>query len=103
MDDDLDLKKDVILPLQQLPPIEHYSSTSNQSHGRAVDYVAYRKFRRLLGFMGNVLERYNITYTLSDGSLLGSYLYHDMLPWDENIDIRVAYRDYATLKKVQQQ
>ena len=100
MDYDLDLKKDVILPMQQLPPIEHQSRESDKNLGRPVNYVNYRKFRRLLGFMVNVMERYNITYILSDGTLLGSYLYHDMLPWDDDIDIRVAYRDYAKLKKV---
>ena len=100
MDNDLGLKKDVILPMQQLPPIEHLSREADRNLGRPVDYPNYRKFRRLLGFMVNVMERYNITYILSDGSLLGSYLYHDMLPWDDDIDIRVAYGDYAKLKKV---
>ena len=48
----------------------------------------------------NVFDRYNITYFLSDGTLLGSYFYHDMLPWDDDLDIRVAYDDYPKLKRV---
>ena len=100
MDYDLDLEKDVILPLQQLPPIERHSREADKNLGRPVDYVNYRKFRRLLGFFVNTMERYNITYILSDGTLLGSFLYHDMLPWDDDIDVRVSYNDYAKLKKV---
>ena len=95
----LGITPDVILPEQHIPHIEHRSRSRDGSLGRPVDEHNYRIFKHLLGLMVNIMNRYNITYILSDGTLLGSYLYHDMLPWDDDIDIRVAYKDYPKLKQ----
>ena len=37
----------------------------------------------------SVLDAHNISYTLTYGSLLGSVIMHDMLPWDDDVDIFV--------------
>ena len=99
MDSLLDLGKTVILPLQQLPLFEMQFENSDDIIN-ILDNQSYHEFRRLLGFMVNVMERYNITYMLSDKALLGSYLHHNMLPWDYHVDISVAYEDYRKLKRV---
>ena len=37
---------------------------------------------------------------MADGTLLGSYFYHDIIPWDDDMDIMVDYHDYFRLKKI---
>ena len=36
---------------------------------------------------------------MADGTLLGSYFFHDVIPWDDDMDIMVDYHDYPRLKK----
>ena len=38
-------------------------------------------------------------YVLFGGTLLGSYKYHDVIPWDDDFDLIVDYRDYPKLKR----
>ena len=40
------------------------------------------------------------SYIMTDGTLLGSYFYHDIIPWDDDMDIMVDYHDYFRLKKI---
>ena len=43
---------------------------------------------------------YVLRYILADGTLLGSYLFHDMIPWDDDMDLMVDYRDYPKVKDI---
>ena len=59
----------------------------------------------LTNVLTDALEKSNITYFINGGTLLGSWRHHDIIPWDDDIDIYVAEKDrYAIrlcLKKLQ--
>jgi len=46
-----------------------------------------------LGTVLNVLNRLNITYFMTSGTLLGSYRHHGRIPWDDDIDLMVNSSD----------
>ena len=43
----------------------------------------------LLSTLDTIFREFNITYMMAYGTLLGSYVMHDMLPWDDDLDIFV--------------
>ena len=52
-----------------------------------------QRFFTLLDMAHNVTSRHNLTYFLVFGTLLGSYRHHDIVPWDDDMDIYVSFRD----------
>ena len=68
---------------------------SHPSLKRGVSSEQYREHICLLEAFDDVMRRENITYILCDGTLLGSFLMHDMIPWDDDLDVMVARRDMA--------
>ena len=66
------------------------------SHPRLPRLITRRERDRcieLLSTVGAILREFNITYTLAYGTLLGSYIMHDILPWDDDLDIFVNIDD----------
>ena len=49
----------------------------------------YDTLIRLLNLSLSVFEENGIDYTISAGGLVGAYVMHDLLPWDEDLDIMV--------------
>ena len=37
---------------------------------------------------------------VSGGTLLGSYMFHDMIPWDDDMDLWISYRDVPEVTKL---
>ena len=37
---------------------------------------------------------------MSYGTLLGSYFFHDIVPWDDDVDLMVSFEDYPKLKQL---
>ncbi|MGN1407834.1 LicD family protein [Lactobacillus sp.] len=57
----------------------------------------------LLGMLGDfmrVCEKYDLTYTLSGGSVLGTIRHQGFIPWDDDIDVNMPRKDFNKLKEV---
>ena len=52
----------------------------------------------LLSKVDDILREFNITYMLAYGTLLGSYVMHDILPWDDDLDIFMNIGDLQKIK-----
>jgi hypothetical protein len=54
----------------------------------------------LLMIIERICRKHNITYMLADGSLLGSLRHHDIIPWDDDIDIIIPIEDKTRFANV---
>ena len=54
----------------------------------------------LLSTVGAIFREFNITYMLAYGTLLGSYVMHDMLPWDDDLDLFVSIDDLPKMRRL---
>lgn len=52
----------------------------------------------LLYKFDEVCRKYNLTYYLAFGSLLGAVRHHGFIPWDDDIDIMMPRDDYEKLR-----
>ena len=64
---------------------------------RALNQSQMAKAMALLDRLSNFFQDHNITWTMYFGTLLGSYMCHSMLPWDDDIDIMVDVKHIAKI------
>ena len=62
----------------------------------------YDKYIALISGFVNLFEFHGVEYIMADGTLLGSYVMHDIIAWDDDADFLVSYKDYPKLKKIYQ-
>jgi hypothetical protein len=67
---------------------------------RALSQDEYQQLMRLLSLTITILGEYNISYVLAYGSLIGSYVMHDMLPWDDDIDVFIHNSSKAKVMEI---
>lgn len=61
--------------------------------GHDVSEIQRKIFEIFLEF-DSICKRHHLRYTLEGGSLLGAVLYHDFIPWDDDMDIIMLRKDY---------
>jgi len=57
-------------------------------------------FEALLRHVTDELDAANITYWLTDGTLIGAYRHHGIVPWDDDLDIRLRRSDRPQLEEL---
>ena len=80
----------------------NFSSTwlSHPRLPRIITKTEYDSFMALVSDVSRLFESANITLVMSGGTLLGSYMFHDMIPWDDDIDLWMPYRDVPKVKRL---
>lgn len=53
---------------------------------------------QLIGLVDHLFRKRQIPYVLAYGNLVGSYVMHDLLPWDDDIDVLVSWSKYDRFK-----
>ncbi|CAF0995344.1 unnamed protein product [Rotaria sordida] len=66
---------------------------------RALNPCEHALYMHLLSILiEKVFKKYNIQYMMMAGTLLGSYTRHDILPWDDDVDLSVSVADRYRLQ-----
>ena len=67
---------------------------------RIINKKEYDSYMTLASDVSRLFEAANITLVMSGGTLLGSYMFHDMIPWDDDMDLWMPYRDIPKVKRL---
>ena len=67
---------------------------------RVVTPEEHTTMLELLTGVTQLLNTHNITHIIAFGTLMGSYMFHDILPWDDDMDILISWADIPKLKQL---
>ena len=76
--------------------VEAKSERLKEFIGHRIDIVprqATEELRRLLRFVGGLLDRHKVSYWINSGTLLGWARHRDVIPWDNDADVLIPRRD----------
>lgn len=74
-------------PYLNLPRRYHVPRLSHPSVPRALGDAEYETLTQLLRLVDALFTRHGIPYFMMYGTLLGSYVFHDVIPWDDDCDV----------------
>ena len=63
-----------------------------------VSQTVHQTLLELLEVFHQTVTSHNLTYFLNGGTLLGSWRHHGFIPWDDDADVFVAFKDKPKLK-----
>jgi hypothetical protein len=82
-----------LLTVSSLLVIKQYAATVQQHFDTSLTDVDQHSLDITLNTLIQVLDRINVTYFMTAGTLLGSYRHHARIPWDDDVDILVRSTD----------
>lgn len=57
------------------------------------------KMYQILKELKRVCEKNNIEYSLAFGTMIGAIRHHGFIPWDDDVDVTMNYKDYIRFQK----
>jgi len=70
------------------------------SFERVITPAQHRTMLSTLRTIVSQMETNNLTYLMVSGTLMGSYRHHDMIPWDDDVDIGFMSADKERVRDV---
>lgn len=62
-------------------------------------YNVHEQMLELLIAFDEFCDRYNISYSLADGTLMGAMRHGDFIPWDDDADVMVTRKEYLKIRE----
>ena len=61
---------------------------------RGLTLQQYKEGLELLRAFSGIMDSLNVSYVMSHGTLLGSFMSHGIIPWDDDFDFLVSYEHH---------
>ena len=80
--------------------INNFTWCSHPFFPRALTRDMHDEYIQLMDTLTSLLRSVNVTFVMGSGTLLGSYMFHDIIPWDDDMDLWLDYNDLPMVKRL---